>query len=84
MSHLMTDYNTDSAIIHSIVSFGIEERRLENTGREAYFVGCRIIISIDCLRRHQPACAVNGLAIIAVVIVDVEHDCVLDIFPIRL
>ena len=55
----MTDYHTNGAIVESIVGSGIKERSLQDTGREAYLIGSRIIISIHCLWSHEPLILIN-------------------------
>ena len=61
MTHLMSDHTTDGTIVHSIVGIWIEERRLQDSSREADFVGSGMIVGIDGLRRHVPLRLVNGL-----------------------
>ena len=60
--HLMTDYNTDCTVIEGIVSIHIEERILQDTGRETDFVRCRVVISVYGLRSHQPLVLVYRFA----------------------
>ena len=62
VSHFMTDYNTDSSIVECVVGCRVEEWNLQNTGREAYLVGRRIVVSIDGLWRHLPLILVYWLA----------------------
>ena len=62
MGHLVTDHDTDATIVDSVVSIRVEERRLENSGREADLVGAWIVISVDSLRRHSPLGPVGGFA----------------------
>ena len=57
----MSDDHTDSAIVESIVSIHIEERILQDTSREADFVGSGIIVGIHRLGCHIPVVAINGL-----------------------
>ncbi len=59
VSHLMTDYDTDSTIVKSIVSRRVKERNLQYTSREADFVRGRIIVSVDRLWSHVPVVPVN-------------------------
>ena len=59
--HLMTDYNTDCTVIEGIISIHIEERILQDTGRETDFVRCRIVISVYGLRSHQPLVFIHRL-----------------------
>ena len=58
----MTNHHTDSTVIHRVITFLEEERRLQNTGRETNFVGGRIVIGIHRLRSHQPFITIDGLA----------------------
>ncbi len=82
MSHFVADDNADSAIVDRIVGFGVEEGHLEDTGREADFVCAGVVVGIHCLGRHEPAFAVNGFAVVGVVIVLVEEDSLLYVFPV--
>ena len=54
MSHFVTDNNSNSTIITSIIRVHVKERILKNSCRETNFVRRRIIISIYSLRGHQP------------------------------
>ena len=54
MCHFMTDNNSDSTVIHCIISIHIKEWRLQDSCREADLIGCRVVISINGLRSHQP------------------------------
>ena len=65
----MTDYATDATVVDSVVSIGIEERRLQDGCREADLVGGGVIVSIDSLRSHLPFCLVHRLVHLAVDIV---------------
>ena len=59
--HLMTYHNANRTIVASIVSLSIKERRLQNACGETYLVGRRIVISINCLGRHEPFVTVGRL-----------------------
>ena len=54
MCHLMTNNNTDCAVVEGIISLHIEERILENTGGETDLIAGRIVICIHRLWRHVP------------------------------
>ena len=66
----MTNHTTDGTVVHSIVGIRIEERRLQNSGREANLVGSGIVISIDGLRCHVPLRLVNGLIHLTVQLIE--------------
>ena len=80
----MTDYHTDSTVVHRIISVHIEERSLQNSGRETDFVGCRVIISIHRLRCHQPFVLVNRFACFSNHIIEIPLAGTVDIGPIRI
>ena len=58
--HFVADHHANRAVVGRIVGCGIEERRLENAGGEANFVGCRVVVGIDRLRCHEPLVAIDG------------------------
>ena len=62
MGHLMADHDTDAAVIDGVIRIGVEERRLQDGGREADLIGRRVIVGIDRLRRHAPFGLVRRLA----------------------
>ena len=62
VGHLVTDHDSDSSIVDSIVSIGVEERRLKDGSREADLVGRRVVVGVDGLRRHAPFGLVGRLA----------------------
>ena len=57
----MADNHTYGSIVISIVGLHIEERRLKDTGREADFIGRRVIVSVHRLRSHVPFVTVDRL-----------------------
>ena len=61
MRHFVADYDTDSTIVGGIVGSGIEERRLQDAGGEANFVGCGVVVGVNGLRSHVPFVAIDGL-----------------------
>ena len=62
VGHLVRNHHSDGSVIHSVISIGIIERRLQYACREADFVGGRIVIGIDGLRTHSPLAPVHRLA----------------------
>ena len=82
MGHLVADHHADGAVVHRVVGVGVVERRLENGGREADFIGRRIVICIYCLRSHAPLCLVDRLATFLIRVLHMEDACRLHIFPI--
>ena len=57
----MADNHTYGSIVISIVGLHVEERRLKDTGREADFIGRRVIVSVHRLRSHVPFVTVDRL-----------------------
>ena len=84
MSHLMADYHADCTVVHSIVRIHIEERRLQDSCREADFIGSRVIISVHCLRSHQPFILVYRFAGFGNHFVVIPFVGTLDICPVRI
>ena len=64
VGHLVSDDDAYRSVVVRIVSRHVEEGRLEDTGREADFVGRRVVVGIDSLRGHLPLVSVDGLAIL--------------------
>ena len=62
MSHFVPDNHAYGAIVESRIGFRVEERALKNARGKANLVGCRVIISVDCLRSHIPFIPVDGLS----------------------
>ena len=83
VSHFMTDNYADSTIVECVVSVHIKERILKDTCREADFVSRRIIISVHCLRSHQPFFLIYWFAKTAVVVVQRPFACTAIVCPIR-
>src|SRR5215471_9824696 len=50
----MSNHRADPAVIESIVRLGIIEWRLQNAGGKNYFVVLRVVIGVNCRRRHAP------------------------------
>ena len=57
--HLMTDYDTDSAIVEGVVSRWVKERNLQYTSRKANFVSGWVIVGIDRLWSHVPVVTIH-------------------------
>ena len=58
--HFVADHDTNRTIVGGIVGSRIKERRLQDAGGEANFVGCGVVVGIDGLRRHVPLVAIDG------------------------
>ena len=54
MCHLVTNDNSNSSVVERIIGIHIEERNLKYSCRETYFVCCRVVVCIHCLRCHEP------------------------------
>ena len=78
----MADYHSDSAVIYSIVSIRIEERRLEDGCREADLVCCRVVICIHSLRTHTPFGSVHRLSLVLHHILVTESVYAADVGPV--
>ena len=72
MRHLMPDHRADAAVIHCIICLGVEEWRLQNSGRENDFVHGRVVVRVHRWRRHAPFRAINRLADFLEVAIHVE------------
>ena len=48
------DHRADPAEVHGVVGLGVEERRLQDRGREDDLVGAGVVIGVDRLRGHVP------------------------------
>ena len=64
--HLMSDDHTDGTIVEGIVGSHVEEGHLEDTCREADFIGGGVVVCIDGLRSHVPLVAVNRFSCLVV------------------
>src|SRR6185295_18415358 len=62
MSQLVPDNAPDASVIHRIIRPCVKEWRLQNAGREDYFVEVRIVISINRRSGYPPLGAINRLA----------------------
>jgi len=75
VGHFVANHHADSPVIDSIIAVSVEERRLQDTGREADFVGTGIIIGIDRLGTHEPFILVDRFAqLVQVILVFKTHD----------
>ena len=84
MRHLVTDYDTDRTVVHGIVSFRIEERRLQDGCRETDFVCRRVIISIYGLRAHPPTGSIDRFVYVRQHIIVFEDIGATYIRPVRI
>ena len=62
MRHFVADDGADAAIIHRVVRVRVEERWLQNSGRENNLVHLRIVVGVHRRRRHSPFGAIDRLA----------------------
>ena len=62
VADLMADHRSDTAIVRGVFGVRVEERRLQNGGREHDHVHGRLIIGVHRLRIHQPFVLVDALA----------------------
>ena len=56
---LMPDHGTDATVVGRVVGLCVEERWLQDRGREHDLVHARVVIGVDGLRRHEPLVAVH-------------------------
>ena len=62
VADLVADHRADAAVVHRVVGVQVEERRLQDRGREDDLVHARVVVGVDRLRRHAPLVAVDRLA----------------------
>ena len=62
VADFVADHRADRAVIHRIVGGRVEERRLQDRGREDQAVFQRHIQRVDLLRQHVPLAVVHRLA----------------------
>ena len=62
MADLVADHCADAAIIRRILGLRVEERGLQNRGREHDDVHARLVVGVHRLRIHQPFVLVDRLA----------------------
>ena len=68
MGHFVPDHHADGAVVHRIVGIRVVERRLQNSRREADFVGRRVVVGVHRLRRHAPLVPVDRFAVLVEVV----------------
>ena len=62
VADLVPDHRADRAVVHRVVGVEVEERRLQDRGREDDLVHPRVVVRVHRLRRHQPLGPVDRLA----------------------
>ena len=72
VSHLVSDDNAYGAVVACVVGIGVEVGLLQYARGEADFVGRRVVVGVDRLRRHLPAVFVDGFAQLRVLIIGLE------------
>ena len=60
VADLVADDGADRAVVDRVVGVGMEERRLEDGGREHDLVHRGVVVRVDRLRGHVPLVAVDG------------------------
>ena len=78
VGHLVTDNHADGTVDDGFVGLHVKEGRLQDAGREAYFIGGRFIVGIDGLWIHSPSSGVHGLACTALDILRIQKAHTLD------
>ena len=71
VAHLVADHRADRAVVHRRIRVDVEERRLQDRGREHDLVEARVVVGVDRLRGHEPFVAVGLLADAGVLVVEV-------------
>ncbi len=72
MADLMPDDGADATVVHRIVGLHVEERRLQDRGRKHDLILFRVVVRIDSLRRHLPFVAIDRLAELVDIALDLE------------
>ncbi len=62
VADLVADHCADGAVVHRVVGSTVEERRLQDRGREHQAVLQRHVHRVDGLRQHRPLAVVDRLA----------------------
>ncbi len=70
---LVADHAADGAVVDRRVGIRIEERRLQDGGREHDLVLDRVVVGVDGLRGHAPLALVHRLADAALAVVPLER-----------
>ena len=65
VADLVADDRADAAVVDRVVGVEVEERRLQDRGREDDLVHPRVVVGVDRLGRHEPLVAVDRLAELA-------------------
>lgn len=55
----MTHHRSNSTVVYSVVSFGVEERGLEDGGWEHNFIKRGVVVGVDGLWSHEPLYSVG-------------------------
>ena len=84
VGHLVSDDYTDSTVVEGIVSAHVEERILENTGREADLVGRGVVVRVHGLRIHVPFLLIHRLAEVTQAVLLLELSGTLDVRIVRI
>ena len=79
MRKFMANHYADAAKIHGIIRIFIEERRLQNAGREINVIVWRAVIGVHGWRRHAPLFLVQRLANLIEIALDFKRARSLDI-----
>ncbi len=58
MPHFVPDHHADGAVVYGIVGVHVEERSLQDAGRERDRVARRRVVSVDSRGRHGPLGAI--------------------------
>ena len=70
VAHFVADHAADSAVVHRRIGAHVEERRLQDAGREHDLVERRVVVGVDRMRGHEPFVAVGPGAEAAILVVD--------------
>ena len=62
VTDLVSDDRADPAVVGGLVASGVEERRLQDRGREDDFVEAGVVVGVHRLGGHEPLVTVDGLA----------------------
>src|SRR5271165_5055474 len=62
MADLVANHGTHAPIVHGVVSVGVVEGWLKNTGRKDNLIESWIVVGVDGRWRHAPLTAIDGLA----------------------
>ena len=79
VADFVADHGADSTVIDRVVGLHVEERRLQDRGRENDLVGEWIVVSIDGLRRHDPFGLVDGPIDLGEFAPDIDHARIHDV-----